>query len=112
MEVLHTILLGSCKHIMQVIIPKLTARQKLEVQARVRAFNTSGFTTKLYGSVCYYYQSFVGRDFKGWAQMSLFVLNPYLSNGDKKVLLAFSKVSLLFACNDSMYFFLFKRYLR
>ena len=45
----------------------------------------SGFSTKLHGSVCYYYQSFVGRDFKGWTQMALFILGPYLSDGQKEV---------------------------
>ena len=54
----------------------------------------SGFSTKLHGSVCYYYHSFVGRDFKGWTQMALFILGPYLSDGQKKVLPAFSKVSI------------------
>ena len=76
-------------------MPKMSPQQKREIQARVRAFNTSGFNTKLQGgSVCYYYQSFVGRDFKGWTQMALFILSPYLSDGQKEVLLVFSKVSI------------------
>ena len=75
-------------------MPKMSPHQKREIQARVRAFNTSGFSTKLHGSVCYYYQSFVGRDFKGWTQMALFILGPYLSDGQKEVLLAYSKVSI------------------
>lgn len=59
-EVLHTILLGSCKHILKVVMPKMTAQQKTEILARVRAFDMSGFQTRLYGNVCRYYQSFVG----------------------------------------------------
>eukprot|EP00731_Ephydatia_muelleri_P004554 Em0002g730a len=70
-----------------------------EIQARVRAFNTSGFSTKLHGSVCYYYQSFVGRDFKGWTQMALFILGPFLSDGQKEVLLAYSKAFRITYCN-------------
>ena len=75
-------------------MPNMTAQQKREIQARVKAFNTCGFSTNLYGSVCHYYQSFVGRDFKGWTQMALFILSPYLSDGQKEVLLALSKVSI------------------
>ena len=75
-------------------MPNMSAAQKREIQARVRAFNTSGFSTKLHGSVCYYYQSFVGRDFKGWMQMALFIISPYLSDGQKEVLIALSKVSI------------------
>ena len=75
-------------------MPNMSAVQKKEIQARVRAFNTSGFSTKLHGSVCYYCQSFIGRDFKGWMQMALFIISLYLSDGQKEVLLALSKVSI------------------
>ena len=87
-------------------MPNVSAVQKREIQARVRAFNTSGFSTKLHGSVCYYYQSFVGRDFKGWMQMALFIISPYLSDGQKEVLVALSKVSikLLSTCNVCDYY--------
>lgn len=98
-EVLHTLLLGSCKHFLKDVMPKMSAQQKREIQARVRAFNPSGFSTKLHGSVCYYYQSFVGRDFKGWAQMAQFILGPYLSDGQKEVLLALSKVFKIAYCD-------------
>eukprot|EP00731_Ephydatia_muelleri_P004501 Em0002g677a len=90
-DILHTLSLGSCKHFLKDVMPKMSPHQKREIQARVKAFNTSGFSTKLHGSVCYYYQSFVGRAFKGWTQMALFILGPYLSDGQKEVLLAYSK---------------------
>ena len=35
---------------------------------------------------------FVGRDFKAWAQMAIFVMGPYLNEGQLKVLLSFTKV--------------------
>ena len=92
MEVLHTILLGTCKHILKILMPKLSSQQKREICARIRAFDTSGFNTKLNGNLCQYYKSFVGRDFKGWAQISIFILGLYLNQGDCEVLLAFSKV--------------------
>ena len=69
-----------------------------EILARISAFNTSGFSTKLYGNVCQYYQSFVGRDFKGWSQMCAFILCPYLSAGHKEVQLAYLKVIRFLLC--------------
>ena len=93
-EVLHTFLLGTCKHILKNVMPKMSAQIRSEILARIKAFSTSGFTTKMYGNVCQYmyYQSFVGRDFKGWSQMCIFILSAHLSEGDKKVLLAYLKV--------------------
>ena len=40
-----------------------------------------------------YYRSFVGRDFKAFAQIALFVLSPYLTASETEVWLALSKVS-------------------
>lgn len=73
-------------------IPTLSKRQKDEVLARIRAFSFSGFCVKLFGNVIQHHRSFVGRDYKAWAQMSLFIVYPYLSSGDKSVWLALSKV--------------------
>ena len=70
-------------------MPQLSVRQKAEILARLRAFCSSGLKVKLYGNVCSYYQSFVGRDFKAWAQMVIFVMGP---EGQLKVLLSFTKV--------------------
>ena len=91
-EVLHTLLLGICKYILKHVMSGLSARQKAEILARVKSFDTSGFRTKMYGNVCQHYKSFVGRDFKGWSQMALFILGPYLDGGQTQVLLTFSKV--------------------
>ena len=62
-EMLHTQLLGTCKHILKIIMPEFSPKIRKEILARIKAFNTSGFSTKLYGNVCQYYNSFVGRDF-------------------------------------------------
>ena len=77
-EVLHTMGLGAIKYLLEELMPKMNARQKKEILARLRAFNTSGMQVKLYGNVCQYYQSFLGRDFKAWAQMAIFIISPYL----------------------------------
>ena len=96
-EVLHTILLGACKYILKHVMPKLSKQQKREILASIRSFSTSGLiSTTMYGNVCYYYNSFVGRDFKGWSQMALFVLHPYLNEGERTVLLSYSKVMSIF----------------
>eukprot|EP00731_Ephydatia_muelleri_P033470 Em0030g27a len=44
-------------------------------------------------------KSFVGRDFKGWMQMALFIISLYLSDGQKEVLLALSKVFKIAYCD-------------
>ena len=95
MEVLHTVVLGGCKYVLDNLMSALSAKQKEEVLARVRAFNTSGFKVKMYGNVCRHCKSFVGRDFKGWAQMALFIMAPFLNDGQKQVLLTLSKVSII-----------------
>ena len=53
------------------------------------------FKVKMYANVCRHYKSFVGRDFKGWAQMALFIMGPYLNDGRKPVLVTFSKVNTI-----------------
>lgn len=63
-EVLHTIVLGLCKYVLKDLMPKMSSRQKCEILAMVKAFNTFGFRVKMYGNVCSYYKSFAGRDFK------------------------------------------------
>ena len=91
-ESLHTILLGPYKYLLRSTIPTLSHSQKEEILARIQAFGSSGFKVKLIGNVIKYHKSFVGRDYKAWAQMAVFIIFPYLTEGDKKVWLALSKV--------------------
>ena len=95
MESLHTIVLGPYKYLLKTTIPTLSAQQKEEVLARIRAFNYSGFDCRLLGNIIHYHKSFVGRDYKAWAQMAMTVIYPYLSNNDKVVWKALSKVSYI-----------------
>ena len=46
-----------------------------------------------------HFRSFVGRDFKALAQVSLFLLGPYMTPEEKNVWLALSKVGYRFAPN-------------
>ena len=69
----------------------LSKKEKTEILARLSAFNYSGITGKVQGNVVYHHQSFVGRDYKAWAQIALFIIAPYLSDPDKEVWIALSK---------------------
>ncbi len=91
-ETLHTILLGPYKYLLKVCMAGLSPKQKKEVLARMRAFHYSGFVGKVLGNVVYYHKSFVGRDYKAWAQMALFIIGPYLSENNRAVWLGLSKV--------------------
>ena len=92
METLHTILLGPYKYLLKTLIPRLTSIQKKQVLARMSTFNYCGFKGKVIGNLIHYHKLFVGRDYKAWAQMALFVIGSYLSEGEKKVWLSLSKV--------------------
>ena len=64
------------KYLLKTTIPKLSAEQKTEILARIRDFNYSGFGCRVIGNVIYNHQSFVGRDYKAWAQMALSIIYP------------------------------------
>ena len=68
LEALHVSCLGVSKYFLQIFMPLFTDIQKTEILAQIRAFSMSGFTTRMYGNVCYHYQSFVGRDYKAWSK--------------------------------------------
>ncbi|KAL5488817.1 hypothetical protein EMCRGX_G017821 [Ephydatia muelleri] len=92
-EALHTLPLGPAKHLLREEMPLLSKGQKAEILAILKAFHTSGFSVKLYGNVCYYYQCFCGRDFKAWVQMALFIIGPYLNDGELAVWKSFCKIA-------------------
>ncbi len=71
---------------------RLTAKQKEEVSAKISSFNFSGFKMKLSTKITRHYKSFVGRDFKAFAQSALFILGDYLTTVETQILLALSKV--------------------
>ena len=78
----------------------LTSKQEEEVRARIATFNTSGFKVKVCGDVTRYCGSFVGRDFKAWAQMAPFIITPYITEEETTVWLNLSKVHVHVACNQ------------
>ena len=66
------------------------------------AFSYSGFKTKVYGNITSYCKSFVGRDFKVWAQMALFIMTPYLSEEEATIWLNLIKVHAHYSYNMRM----------
>ncbi len=91
-ETLHTVLLGPYKYLLKSVMPTLTSLQKQQLLAKMSTFNYSGFKGKVLGNIVSYHRSFVGRDYKAWAQMAPFVMLPYLSDGEREVWINLSKV--------------------
>ncbi|XP_064407340.1 uncharacterized protein LOC135352102 isoform X2 [Halichondria panicea] len=97
-ECLHTILLGPVKYLLKRFIAGLKKEQKAEVLAIVQQFNYSGFDVRLYGNIIKHHCSFVGRDYKAWAQMAAFIVTPYVTTNERKLWLALLKVFRLAYC--------------
>lgn len=95
METLHTILLGPFKYFLRLLIPRLSAKEKGEIQAILLAFNFSGFKVKLGVKMFKHHKSFVGRDFKALAQCAVHIFRNYFTSQEKDVWIALSKVRAL-----------------
>ena len=94
MEAHHTILLGPYKYLLRSLMGRQNSAAKAEIQARIKAINFSGFEAKLSYNICRHYQSFIGRDFKALAQIALFLLTLYMTEQEKVMWLALSKVHM------------------
>lgn len=73
---------------------KLGAVQKCEIMAKIASVDYSGIEEWISRNVTQYSQSFVGRDFKAWAQMALFIMAPYLTAEELKLWLSLSQVCM------------------
>ena len=67
---------------------------------RRRFWHVLRFNGKVLGNV-HHRQSFVGRDYKAWAQMALFIIGSYIDASQKRVWLALSKVCINYAIHDT-----------
>ena len=83
-EVLHTVLLGTVKYMVRNFMDKRSSDEKKGILARVSAFPYRGFSVHVNGNICYHYKSFIGRDFKAFMQMALFIITPYVSETEKQ----------------------------
>ena len=70
----------------------LSAQHKKELLARLQAFDHSGIEGKVLGNISRNYRSFVGRDFKAWMQVAIFLVHMYLDEQQILVWLCLSKV--------------------
>ena len=97
--------LGIAKYLLKDVMPQMSAMQKKEILARIRAFHTSGFKVKLYGNVCVYYKhSFLGETLRHGHKWPM---GPYLTYGQLQVLSSFSKVNKMcsyVSSNDYFYY--------
>ena len=82
-ELVHTLLLGPYKYLLPAKMAKLTQKERAELSARISAFPASGRIKKMFINIAKHYKSFVGRDFKAFAQLALFVLSPCLHQKKK-----------------------------
>lgn len=71
---------------------RLRAEQKCEVKARIASINYSGIEGRMSSDITRHSQSFLGRDFKVWAQMAPFILPAYLSPDELQLWLSLSEV--------------------
>ncbi len=102
MEVLHTILLGVCKYMLRTFMSSRSKTEKTEVLAKLSAFSYCGFSVKIVGNITYHYQSFIGRDFKAWMQLALFIIDMYVTDEENKCWLSLAEV--IFACTHGPWY--------
>ena len=74
---------------------RLTHSQKNDLEARLLTFDISGLEFNLSYNIVRHFRSFVGRDFKALAQISLFLLGLYMTQEEKVIWLALSKVNYM-----------------
>ena len=102
-EALHTLPLGPAKHLLREEMPLLSKGQKAEILARLKAFHTSGFSVKLWECLLLLSVFLWERDFKAWVQMALFIIGPYLNDGELAVWKSFCKVMFIIFLFLSVY---------
>ena len=91
-ESLHTVLLGACKYMLRAF---MDSTQKKEIGTMVQLFPYCGFSCRITGNI-QYYKSFVGRDFKAFMQMAMFIVPTiYVSESETKCWFLLSKVNII-----------------
>ena len=84
-EILHTILLGAEKYLLAKTMKGLSPADKKKVKARIEVFDFSAFPGKVASSITTMYGSHVGRDFKLWAQIAVFILMDIVTEEELQV---------------------------
>ena len=84
-EILHTILLGSEKYLLGKTMRALSTDDKMKIKAGIEAFDFSVFPQKIASSITRLHGSLVGRDYKVWAQVAVFILLDIVSDDELEV---------------------------
>ena len=116
-ECLHTILLGPTKYFLKRLMDRLNPREKSEIEVKINSLDFSGIHGKINGSsICRlvaqtvttndkncalhrYHNSLVGRDYKVWSQVGIFVVWPNLTLAERSMWLSLAKVHTYVASN-------------
>ena len=85
MEILHTILLGAVKYLLAKTMKSLSPDDKKKIKAKVEVFYFSAFPAKIASSITSMYGSYVGRDYKLWAQVAVFILMDIVTEEELEV---------------------------
>ena len=78
-EILHTIRLGPVKYLLSATIQSLTREQKDQIHTKIASTDMSAFPANIQGNITRNYGSYVGRDFKLWIQVAVFILEGIVS---------------------------------
>ena len=84
-EVLHTILLGLEKYLLNQTMKSLNADGKKKLKAKIESFDFSAFEQKVPGNMARTYGSWVGRDIKLWAQVAVFILEDLIPEQELQI---------------------------
>lgn len=79
-EILHTVLLGPVKYLLSSTIKAFSQDEKDKLHARIGSLDMSSFPAKIRGNITRNYGSYVGRDYKLWMQLAVFVLQDIISD--------------------------------
>ena len=84
-EILHTILLGAVKYLLAKTMKSLSPADKKKIKAKIEVFDFSAFPAKIASSITSIYGSYVGRDYKLWAQVAVFILMDIVRDEELEV---------------------------
>ena len=80
------------KYLLAKTVKSLSAAAKKKIKAKKELFDFSAFPAKLASSITTMYGSFVGRHFKLWAQVAVFILINVVSEEELEVWCNLSEV--------------------
>ena len=91
-EILHTIFLGCEKYLLAKTMKALSPANKKKVSARIESCDFTPFPPKIASNIPKTYGSLVGRDFKVWAQVAVFILDDIIPSEELETWVHLSNV--------------------